>query len=302
MRGRAHHAIPLVRLLASAFLFALLLTLAGCGTDPLVSPYTGTPTDAQRETLREMETRMAEIRGLEPLGEVDYEIVPRGSLDRVLDDYNRRSVNYATEESRTRFETQPVYELLGFISPGTDLVELRARNRVEGVAALYDRGRHTIVFVDNRLTLDGPTEVILAHEFVHALQDQHFYRHEVDDLAAANEGDWHLSWDADLALRALVEGDATVAMRQYAAMSPDLREPWAAYRGEGAESTDGRLPDGLRKEYAFPYEAGAAFVEALVADGGWEAVNEAYSRPPTTTEQILHPDKYLAGEVGEGGR
>ena len=106
-------------------------------------------------------------------------------------------------------------------------------------------------------------------------------------------------WDEDLALNALIEGDATVAMEQYAAMSPDLEEPWDAYRAERAEGTDDRLPDGLGKEYAFPYEAGVAFVEAVLAQGGWEAVNEVYSRPPTTTEQILHPDKYLAGEVGD---
>jgi hypothetical protein len=100
-------------------------------------------------------------------------------------------------------------------------------------------------------------------------------------------------------LNALIEGDATVAMEQYAAMSPDLQEPWDAYRAERAEGTDDRLPDGLGKEYAFPYEAGEAFVEAVLAQGGWKAVNEVYSRPPTATEQILHPDKYLAGEVGD---
>ena len=32
-------------------------------------------------------------------------------------------------------------------------------------------------------------------------------------------------------------------------------------------------------------------------DGGWEAVDRAYSRLPDSTEQVLHPEKYEAREV-----
>jgi hypothetical protein len=84
-------------------------------------------------------------------------------------------------------------------------------------------------------------------------------------------------------------------------MSLDFRDPWATRYMEGAEGIERRFPDVLQTEFAFPYEAGVGFIEALLANGGWEAVNDAYGRPPTTTEQILHPEKYLAGEVGETG-
>lgn len=299
MRRRAHHVVRLVRLLASALLAGLLLALAACGTDSLVSPYTGTPTNTQRQRLQQMETRMAEIRGLEPMNETKYAVVSRGSMDRVLDEYATR-FGYNPEELATVLQTQPVYELLGFIPSGADLAGLRA-SWFASVAAFYDPGWNTVVFAGDRLTLDRSTEVILAHEFVHALQNQHFNLYELYELATRAEGDWELSWDASFAYKALIEGDATVAMRQYEPMSPDLRDSWTGHYRPHAESTYGRLPEALQKEFAFPYLTGVSFVEALLVKGDWAAVDEAYGRPPTTTEQILHPEKYLSGEVGETG-
>ncbi|NIV14011.1 MAG: hypothetical protein GWN62_22865 [Aliifodinibius sp.] len=47
----------------------------------------------------------------------------------------------------------------------------------------------------------------------------------------------------------------------------------------------------------FPYDQGFAFVDAVFQEGGWEAVENIYTNPPTTTEQILHPEKYFSGEI-----
>jgi hypothetical protein len=38
-------------------------------------------------------------------------------------------------------------------------------------------------------------------------------------------------------------------------------------------------------------------VKALYQRGGWEAVDRALENLPGSTEQILHPEKYLAGEI-----
>jgi hypothetical protein len=45
-----------------------------------------------------------------------------------------------------------------------------------------------------------------------------------------------------------------------------------------------------------PYLLGEPFVEQVVDDGGDEALAEAFADPPRTTEQVLDPDRYLAGE------
>jgi hypothetical protein len=48
---------------------------------------------------------------------------------------------------------------------------------------------------------------------------------------------------------------------------------------------------------SFPYEEGLAFVNYLYKRGNWAEVNKAYETLPQSTEQTLHPEKYLAGEA-----
>jgi hypothetical protein len=58
-----------------------------------------------------------------------------------------------------------------------------------------------------------------------------------------------------------------------------------------------RAPAYLRETSLFPYLTGNPFVESLIAGGGYQAVNAAFTKPPVSTEQILHPEKYAAGEA-----
>jgi hypothetical protein len=52
----------------------------------------------------------------------------------------------------------------------------------------------------------------------------------------------------------------------------------------------------MRTSLAAPYIYGTLFVHSLRRRGGWEAVNRAWDDAPTTSEQILHVDKWLAHE------
>ena len=138
-------------------------------------------------------------------------------------------------------------------------------------------------------------QIIFVHEYTHALQDQHFGLDSLDDPAVTAVP------DRSLALTALVEGDASAAMQLYT-QEVMTRNPLAALGllAEGAMSGTLTLPPGtpdvLGRELLFPYEQGLNFMIALTSDGSWDAVNAAYANPPTTSEQIMHPEKYLAGE------
>src|SRR6185503_12973069 len=59
-----------------------------------------------------------------------------------------------------------------------------------------------------------------------------------------------------------------------------------------AYDRDAPGPRYLREELRFPYVEGGLFVEHLFRHGGWRAVDAAYRRPPVSTEQILHPERY----------
>lgn len=142
---------------------------------------------------------------------------------------------------------------------------------------------------------------VLAHEVHHALQAQNF---TIGDPSK-------LSQDAALARLALIEGDAMVAMGAYlgselgAPVGRTLRRireatadvPREAIARESEGAVADRAVDLARERLSFPYEAGMDFVADVYRAGGFPLVDQMYGRVPTTTEQILHPAKYLAGEA-----
>jgi hypothetical protein len=58
-----------------------------------------------------------------------------------------------------------------------------------------------------------------------------------------------------------------------------------------------RAPRALRESLMFPYESGLTWATALYQRGGWNAVSNAFTKLPQSTEQIMHPDKYFAYEA-----
>lgn len=139
-------------------------------------------------------------------------------------------------------------------------------------------------------------QATLAHELVHALQDQHY------GLAKLTE------WTPDAsdrmgALHSLAEGDATSAMLDGVLFgsgrtSLDLEDEVFAGQIEQMQNTDPAVPALVRRSVVAPYVDGLKFVHALRRRGGWQAVDAAWQRLPATSEQILHPEKYFAGEAG----
>jgi hypothetical protein len=159
------------------------------------------------------------------------------------------------------------------------------------LAGLYDpHSKELLIATD----LDrDQTEDAVEHEIVHALQDQHF---GIDDrLLPAPDGS-----DRANALQSLAEGDATCATSGALCAPSATRAPGEA-RPEvarlGLDPIDASAV--LRRALMAPYADGVALVRWLLARGGWPLVNSVWTRPPETTEQVLHPDKLLAGEPAE---
>ena len=201
-------------------------------------------------------------------------------------------------EEAARFEA--FYQVLGLLPADVDLAETYLKLLGAQVAGFYDTDTRVMNVIP--MLGDSPgdalsltEQIIFVHEYDHALQDQHFSLAALDDPAV------NALPDRALALTALVEGDASAVMQLYA-QELMTRNPLAALSllAEGALSNTLVMPPGtpevLSRELLFPYEQGMAFVVALAADGGWQAVDAAYANPPATTEQIIHPEKYLVGE------
>ncbi len=143
-------------------------------------------------------------------------------------------------------------------------------------------------------------KTVIAHELTHALADQHY---DLDKLQQDAKHDD----DRALALSALIEGEATLAMMGAGMDDWDgskivktpagdldrglsMISPFISMMGGG--KTLRSAPPIVSESMVFPYFRGMVFCAALVNDGGWKSVDEAYKSPPVSTEQIIHPEKY----------
>jgi hypothetical protein len=183
-----------------------------------------------------------------------------------------------------------VYVALELLLPDIDLYTLTLDLYSEQIAGFYDNDTDQMTVVDDETGLDALDKIVFAHEYTHDLQDRFLGLDELQAYLKAADND-----DAVRAANALFEGDAQTITVLYLFNHLDELDP-SALDAIQTEQLDA-APPVLREELNFPYLAGLAFVQALLQDGGWEAVNAAYDALPQSTEQILHPQKYLAAEA-----
>jgi hypothetical protein len=62
------------------------------------------------------------------------------------------------------------------------------------------------------------------------------------------------------------------------------------------EETLADVPPVLRDQLVQPYVAGLALARELLERRGWPGLRAAWSDPPASTEQVLHPEKFLDRE------
>jgi hypothetical protein len=249
----------------------------------------GDATRAQREPATASVATIA--RRVEGLRDLRYHRIPvpqrvTGAQARRdgLSDYD------ASEPLRIRAAEEEVLERLGLIPDGTSLRTVAASLYGEGVAGYYDPRTKRLKVVSGAATSTRAlTETVLAHELTHALEDQHY---GLDD-DGPSEGD-----DRALARLALVEGTATEIMTRYGRRYIPPGELLASAIGSAFAPT-GNLPPYIEAQTVFPYLAGQRFVAELLrrAGGRWALVDDAERlRPPASTEQVLHPERYLRAD------
>ncbi len=188
-------------------------------------------------------------------------------------------------------ESEVTLRALGLLGPGESLSTLYLDLMGAQVAGFYDPKARTISVVARSGAIGAVEKETFAHEFDHALQDQAF------GLAGIGT-DTVGQGDRSLARLALVEGDASVLMTQWMLGNLDSAEISDIVKGDPqAEAELQKAPAILRESLLFPYLQGLTFVMSAWGRDGWPAVDQLYERPPVSTEQVLHPEKYTANEV-----
>lgn len=238
---------------------------------------------------REVEGAVAGIRGLPFLHSVSMAVKDRGAIRAYA--VGRLDREYTPEDFRAKSESLIAWR---FVSRPFDLRALYAELLAEQIGGYYDPFEE-VFFIADWLPplLQKP---IMAHELTHALQDQHFDLKPLLRGVRSND-------DASLATAAVVEGEGLAVMIDYA-LRPvgltfesvpnlealiDTRLP-ADSSGFEVYASAPRI---VKETLLFPYVGGLLFIRAAKARSGWDEVSGLYRELPSSTEQVLWPEKYF---------
>ena len=257
--------------------------------DPNATPASApTPGPTELAQMDAIATQVIQMRGLQPVKPVDRKFLSVDEVkQRTLADFNKNTTPQDWENEGH------LLAALGLIKPGFDMYDLLLRLYSEGVAGFYDPDTKELVLVSDQ-GMNAYEQVTFAHEYNHALQDQNY---DVRKMGFSQEG-WDTDSEKAAAVQALLEGDSSLLEEQYKATltAAQQREYDKVVKGFDV-SIYNELPDYLLRDFFFPYSQGLDFVRRYYDEGGWARVDEVWRNPPVSTEQIIHPERYAAGDV-----
>jgi len=207
----------------------------------------------------------------------------------------------AREEERLR-ALNIAFRLLHMIGPGDDLLAGAKVQESEDVIGFYHPKQNELVLIGDGSNLTPSDDFTLSHEYVHSFQEGMPNASRAESLAdQERDGD---PTEYETTISCVEEGDATLTSALWARKT--IGEDWAEKRKDSSPANPESappptpVPPALERYFNFDYDQCPSFVAAIYRHGGWSDVNGLYARPPTTTEQILHPKKYLDAEPPSG--
>jgi hypothetical protein len=271
----------------------VLLALAGCS----YAVVSGGQVDLRR--AQRIYSNVQELRQLNFKTDVPLVLMDRDQANLVIEREVAR--HHDTVDFQRAAE---VGVLTGLYAPGIDLKAQMMRVLSSQVVAFYDPQDREMILLKSkskpglwsRITgflthKDSTGEMLVAHELTHALQDQYFGVHAAIDRIADKD-------DRRLALRSVVEGDATLV--GYGCISGFINAETIATLLTHLEDMPTLFdvqspgtPAALRDALIFQYTDGTRFVGEVYRRGGWSAVNALYDNPPLSTREVLDPGLYF---------
>ena len=262
-----------------------------------------TEREVRREKIQrliyETEIVVAAMRGFAVKAPVKDAPMTRQTLTRIIQDSLARQYPGRTLELNVWFN-----QLFGALPEGIDMASFLEGLMGEQAAGLYDP-ETKLLYVREDFSLDSALgAMVLSHEITHALQDQDY---SLQGMGVEETGDD----DRALAVLAIAEGDATLLMGEYLvqtgkALSFAFDLPRMIMMDQQQFNT---APPAVQQTMLFPYLQGMLFFQTLAGrtrqhpdrfvrpgeSTAWRG--EVFAEPPETTEQIIHPEKYLAREL-----
>ena len=233
-------------------------------------------------------SELATISGLKLHHPVPCDLITKDKVNEFL----KKRVKEATTPDEIRAE-ELTLKKFGFVPADFNLEKTTIDLLTEQAAAFYDYDKKKLFVTE---TTSPETQLpVLAHELSHAIADQNFNLGKF--IRQGRKSD-----DGATARLAIMEGQATWLMSEYLARklgqslkdSPSLVQMMSAMAdSSGQYPVFDKSPLYLRETLIFPYTKGMLFQQAVVEHDGNDAFAEVFRRPPVSTQQILHPDRYF---------
>jgi hypothetical protein len=295
----------LLRLVVLSLAAALPAALgAACGgpvptASPTVPPSptasaapTASPTPLSSEALEDLylqiNGQVEALRGLTEKEPVVPFIVSQSELNDHLQNVTDRD---SPPDVLAAYER--LYKAMGLMDEGASLKETYTELLESQVAGTYDPVEKKL-YVLSRTGDVGPFErSTYAHEYEHALQDQYFDLQSKSNELKDNS-------DRGMAWQSVFEGDAyTVgSLWMIQELNPfEIGDLLGQSQDPEAMAALEKIPPIVQNQLLFAAINGALWTSQVYAGGGWDAVNNSFTDPPVSTEQILHPDKWAAREA-----
>ena len=202
----------------------------------------------------------------------------------------RQGVNISTNG---RLHQNAKFEALLMVDEETDYFDAQQQLQSSTIGGFYvlnnasddSINQGEIVLISEDAENPQLSEITLAQELFHSYQDKHL---RIDQYERTTEEDARR-------IDAIIEGDGNYVDYLY---EQRCGSEWTCFE-PSSQSEDGSEQNAPRPNlgllvYSFvQYSEGPAWVHDLHRQGGWDAVDEAYANPPRSTEQFIHPDKYL---------
>jgi hypothetical protein len=205
------------------------------------------------------------------------------------------SVDQHADEVRSRIDLDDLtgedaetrgLRLIGFLpSASESLTATQAEYWITQVAAYYSRSNNSITVIDRDYD-DGSAQVILAHEFIHSIQDSQFDLNTVSSGADTE--------DRVIGVRSVIEGDAVhSSFAWYYEVSGIALEDidWDEIHADGTTRLQERAADVeialLDTASSFPYSYGFQFMTNTTLAEGLTGRAEAFGEPPASAAQVM---------------
>jgi hypothetical protein len=256
---------------------AWVVAAAGCGRgSDAEGPYAA--------KVRQNVPKIEKSTGLEFRTPPVVQSQPRDSVRAFLE---RRFHEELPDSELTGMER--AYKAFGLVPASMDIRRFMLDLLTEQVAGYYDPKAKTLYVVEG--DDEAVAGITLAHELVHALQDQHF---NLDSLTQAREDNDRLTTG-----QAVVEGQATLEQLGTMIGSDNaitsMPGGWDRVRQmirdmQGSMPVFASAPMILQETLIFPYLTGAEFMRRFKQEAPGQS---PFTRMPVSTEQLLHPERYF---------